>query len=1014
MLAEPNRTMCILGEADVNFHIAQEEQTAKFAIVDNLVEDVILGQPWLVTNKAVMDFDRSLLHFGNNIRRVAYWTVKSPIIPKMPEADLEQALIGIPEQAKGPIRELLCQNAALFSPNVPLGRTTCTSHEISLTSDKPIRSPHYKYSDEKKKIIQQSVKEMLEQDVIEPSDSPYSSPIVIVKKKDGKPRFCVDYRKINAITTDVASPLPHVSDTLKDLGEAKYFTTLDLKSGYWQVPMHNNSKQFTAFSVPDGGLFQFKVMPFGLKNAPASFQKMMSQEVLAGFLRDFAIAYLDDIIVYSKTLKEHLHHLSLVLERLQRFGLTCSLEKCSFVKTELVYLGHKVTSDGNAPQTRHLEALEAAQVPTNRKEVRSFLGICNWLREYIPQFAHVAAPLTDLLSTKKRWSWNAQAQAAFDQLKHILSQPLELKRPEPDLPFVLQTDASGVGLGAALYQETPLGSKRVISYASARLRPHEKRYHSNELECLAIVWAIKRYRPYLENQHFILRTDNKAMTWLQSMKDKNAKLLRWSLQLQEFNFTLQHVKGSDNQLPDALSRHPDPEECDLEEDNDRESPMSTPSDPDEEPSCAILEITSLATRVLQAQEDSDHMQRMINQWERVHHIPPQRRSHEDALYYSNFTVRDGHIYEIDGEGVKPLVPDEMVPYVLREYHDSEHSGHPGRDETLRAIRRKYFWDTMRRDVTRYVKQCAICIQHKKYIPRAKESQKPRKAERPWDIVSVDLMGPYPETRRKKKYILTVADVFSKWTEAYPLGSTDTKLLISTIEREVFPRFGYPRVLLTDNGPQFISRQWAAFCERNHIDHQLTPAYHPRGNPVERKNQELKVGLRLHLLNEDHHNWDLHIPKVLFTMRTRRNEATQQTPSEILYGENLARPGDWDLPRHPFNEDTAEARRIRLHQASTSQQHYNQSRYPEPEEPLYAPGQGVFVKTNPSSNQRAGVLGAFRPRWHGPYTIVRRSGAGTYIITDGQDEYSQHADRLRPAHDAPPQFDPFAIEEEESD
>jgi hypothetical protein len=417
----------------------------------------------------------------------------------------------------------------------------------------------YRYSNEKKTTIYQQIEKMLEDRIIEPSTSEFASPIVVVKKKDGQPRFCVDYRRLNSQTVDEATPLPRIQETLRDLGQAMVFTTFDLRSGYWQVAMEEASKKYTAFSTPDGALFQFQVMPFGLKGAPATFQRLTTQEVLPGYLRSFTLVYLDDIIIYSPDYNTHLAHLRLVFERLAIHGLRCAPRKCNLGKRELEYLGHVVGPYGNRPQECHLHQIATAEPPTDRKRLRSFLGTCSWLREYVSRFAEIAQPLTDLLGNQKKWKWGPAENDAFLAIKRALAAPLPLHRPDPTRPYVLQTDASSIGMAAVLYQEVDQ-QRHVIAYASSRFNATEQKYHSNEQECLALVWGIRKYRPYLEDRRFLVRTDNKALTWPQSAKDGKAKLTRWALELQQYNFGPEHCPGKENELPDFLSRNPEAQE----------------------------------------------------------------------------------------------------------------------------------------------------------------------------------------------------------------------------------------------------------------------------------------------------------------------------------------------------------------------------------------------------------------------------------------------------------------------
>jgi hypothetical protein len=297
-----------------------------------------------------------------------------------------------------------------------IGAVRAVTHNIRLKKDEPFRLRPYPVSDKKKKQLFQCVQEMLAAGVIERSVSDYCSPAVLVTKKDGTVRFCTDYRKLNLLTEDEAAPLPKISDALREFGSATVFSAIDLKSGYWQIPMDKASKHLTAFATPDGATYQYRVMPFGLKNAPATFQKLMTR-ALEGHLGKFAHVYLDDIIIFSRDHKEHLVHLRLILERLQEYGLRCATEKCRFGVTELPYLGHIVGGNHNRPQPKHLEQIRSAPTPTTRKQLQSFLGLANWVRDYVPRFA---APITDLLNKKSRYRWSLHSKKAVADHRHRL------------------------------------------------------------------------------------------------------------------------------------------------------------------------------------------------------------------------------------------------------------------------------------------------------------------------------------------------------------------------------------------------------------------------------------------------------------------------------------------------------------------------------------------------------------------------------------------------------------------
>ena len=321
-------------------------------------------------------------------------------------------------------------------------------------------------SPEVKDIMYRQIDEMLSAGVIEPSSSSYSSPVVIDRKEGKKPRFCIDFKLINKITVDEPSVLPKIHDTIKDLGSSTIFSVLDLKSGYWQVPLDPSSKPYTAFSTPDGALYQFTVMPFGLKNAPGTFQRLMTNEVLCGYLNVFCKVYLDDIIIYSSDMASHINHLRLIFERLRIHNLKVSPEKCQFATSELDYLGHHISGGTITPQEKHILAVKNFKPPGNKKQLQSFLGTCNWIREYVPHMSEIIAPLTPLLHKNTKFRWLDSHQLAFELIKEKLSQPLFLHRPDFSKPFYLQTDASSVGMGCVLFQKNETNDERqIISYS---------------------------------------------------------------------------------------------------------------------------------------------------------------------------------------------------------------------------------------------------------------------------------------------------------------------------------------------------------------------------------------------------------------------------------------------------------------------------------------------------------------------------------------------------------------------
>ncbi|CAM4703830.1 unnamed protein product [Caretta caretta] len=451
---------------------------------------------------------------------------------------------------------LLHPSRQLFS-NQP-GRTNLTVHRVQTGSHPPIRCSPFRVTGKTAQDLEREVWDMLSLGVIQPSASPWASPVVLVPKKDRLVRFCVDYQKLSAITVSDAYPMPRPDELLDKLGGARYLTTMDLTKGYWQVPLDADARLKSAFITPLG-LYEFLTLPFGLKGAPATFQRLVDQ-LLRG-MESFAVAYIDDICVFSQTWEDHVSQVRQVLDRLQGAGLTVKAEKCKVGMAEVSYLGHRVGSGRLKPEPAKVEVIRDWPAPHTKKQVQAFIGMAGYYRRFVPHFSAIATPITELCKKGKpdKVVWTEQCQEAFRALKEALVSGPVLANPDFDKPFVVFTDASDTGLGAVLMQEDEKGERHPIVYLSKKLLPREQHYAAIEKECLAMVWALKKLQPYLFGRHFTVYTDHSPLTWLHQMKGANAKLLRWSLLLQDYDMDVVHVKGSANLIADALSRRGGPE-----------------------------------------------------------------------------------------------------------------------------------------------------------------------------------------------------------------------------------------------------------------------------------------------------------------------------------------------------------------------------------------------------------------------------------------------------------------------
>ena len=441
--------------------------------------------------------------------------------------------------------DILTPKPGLFSGEVLMS--------IPLTSEIPVRRRAYDLPFSSKQVVEREVKTMLDLGIIEPSSSPYSCPVVLVQKKDGTCRFCIDYRALNKITVFDAEPIPDVEFLFSRLSQSRYFTKIDLTKGYWQILVKPEDRPKTAFST-HMGLFQFIRMPFGLVSAPAVFARMMRN---LGLCDSSAVNFFDDILVHSVDWSSHLVHVRDVLSVLRSFGLTARPSKIETGFQSLTFLGHTVGCGVIRPEISKVEKILKVSTPTTKKQVRSLLGLLSFYRRYIPGFASLTAPLSDLTRDSGRSSrsivWTSECADALRQIQRILSSKPVLLLPRLDVPFVLRTDASSVGLGAVLLQDKE-GVSHPVAFASRKLLDREKNYSTIERECLAIIWAIQKFVRFLWGTRFILQTDHRPLTYLKTSNFKNSRIMRWSLSLQEFAFEVQPLPGSSNRFADLLSR----------------------------------------------------------------------------------------------------------------------------------------------------------------------------------------------------------------------------------------------------------------------------------------------------------------------------------------------------------------------------------------------------------------------------------------------------------------------------
>lgn len=912
--------------------------------------------------------------------------VEEATLTNMISADLDEA-------QHSELLALLTTYAPLFDFRCPsLGVAKRVSHHIDTGDSPPLRQAPYRVSASERKIIEREVDDMLSKNVIRPSCSPWASPVVLVTKKDGTIRFCVDYRRLNKITRKDVYPMPRIDDALDALHGATYFSSLDMRSGYWQVPMHKPDIDKTAFTTPDG-LYEFTVMPFGLSNAPATFERMMDT-VLRGLRWSVCLCYLDDVVVYSATFSEHLHRLRLVLDCFATAGLQLNHKKCHFAHREIKVLGHIVSQKGVSPDPDKLSAVAHFPQPTNAKQLRSFFGLCSYFRRFIRGFANIAAPLSALLSKDAAFHWSPDCEKAFNNLKSTLTTAPVLRLFRPNAPTELHTDASGIGIGAVLAQRFPgEPMEHAVTFASRLLTKAERNYTTTEKECLAIVWAIGKLRPYLYGNPFTVVTDHHALCWLTSLKDPSGRLGRWVIRLQEFDITIKFKSGRKHSDADALSR------CPLTELEQEQDPL-----PDDDMVYPLCPLTSYDPAHIREEQLKDpQLSRLIHHLEGTHTTTP-----KIANKSRNFLLDNGILYKQnycpDGDPHLLAVPSSLRRCLLTSLHDDPTAGHLGFYKTFDRLRKRYFWPRMYTTVQKYVKSCLHCQRRKPSpLPTPGLLQPLSPCYNPFERVGIDLFGPLPITPSGNRWVVVAIDHCTRYVETMALPRGTSEEIAKFFITHLLLRHGAPRVLVSDRGRSFLAQLLQDVLRACSVIHRPTSAYHPQTNGLtERFNHTLSDMLAFYV-SADHDNWDSVLPYVTYAYNTAVQSTTQFSPFRLLYNREPLHTVDTLFPFPPattnvtLEEATSRAEECRQlarcrtfdHQAASKSRYDSHHRHV-----AYNQGDLVWLWV---PQRKPGLCEKLICNYSGPYRVLNKLSDVTYLLEPLQPPTDRRYRGTQPAH-----------------
>lgn len=741
--------------------------------------------------------------------------------------------------------------------DVPLApyRGPGIDHEINLEpgTTPPYIRP-YRQSEKEMKLSKEYTDEMLRKGFIRPSQSPCASPMVFAEKKGSdKPRPCIDYRGLNAITVKNRYPLPLIDTLIDRLRTAKYFVKLDLREAYNLIRIREGDEWKTAFITKEG-LFEYLVMPFGMSNAPATFQSYIDR-ALQGLSDTELIAFIDDILIYGDTVEEVQQRTHRCLQRLREYGLYVKLKKCMFDVTEVPFLGYIIGKGGITMDTKRVDTIVQWPRPMKVKEVQSFLGFCNFYRRFIYQYSKVAAALTNLTKKEGRFEWTAQAEGAFQALKGAFTKHLMLKHFDPNLPCYIYTDASGYAISGVLCQKYD-GILHPVAFYSRKMDTAERNYGTPDQELLAIVKSMKHWRHYLEGalHQVTVYSDHANLQRFRTKTDLSRRQVRWAEDLQRYDFIIQHCPGKANPA-DGPSRR-----IDYLLDDGGQSPSTQPF----LYLAATIIRDDLQPLLKEAYETDAFVSKLM-----AKPLGEPWAKEEDILYY----------------GDKVYVPERLRIQVLEENHDAPMAGHFGQDRTLELIKRTYYWPAMQDSVRTYIQGCQECQRNKPNNHTTFGLLAPLPPPvKPWTRIGMDMITDLPTTKNGFDCIMVFIDAFSKMSHFVPCKKTLNSITAAEmLRKEVIKHHGIPSVIISDRDKRWINKFWKELSDRLKIKQSPSSAYHPQTDgQTERVNPVLEAYLRS-FINYEQDNWDEWLDQAEFAYNNSRHAATGTTPFFAVYG-----------------------------------------------------------------------------------------------------------------------------------